>query len=45
MTSVNGVSIKLADTSLDVSALGSQVSPIYKTGLQQLKQIHRQFRI
>jgi hypothetical protein len=37
MTSINGVAIKLADTSLDVSTLGLQVSPTYKTELQQIK--------
>ena len=31
MTSVNGVAIKLSDTSLDVSTLGLQVSSTYKT--------------
>ncbi len=37
MTSVNGVAIKLSDTSLDVSTLGLQVSTTYKSELQQFK--------
>ncbi len=39
MTSINGLAIKLSDTSLDVSNLGLQVSTTYKSELQQLKMI------
>jgi len=36
-TSISGVDVKLADTSLSLSSLGLQVSTTYKSELQQLK--------
>ena len=37
LTSPNGIRIKLADTSLALSALGLQVSTTYKSELEQIK--------